>query len=33
MLHPGKVKNMNVKVFNLVLGVKKTRSLIQHESC
>ena len=30
---PGKVKNMNVKVFNLVLGVNETRSLIQHESC
>ena len=29
----GKVNNMNVKVFNLVLEVNETRSLIQHESC
>ena len=30
---PDKVKNMNVKVFNLMLGVNETRFLIQHESC
>ena len=30
---PGKVKNMNVKLFHLVLGLNETRSLIQHESC
>ena len=28
-----KVKNMNVKVFNLVLGINKKRFLIKHESC
>ena len=30
---PSKVKNMNVKVFNLVLVVNETRSLIQNEPC
>ena len=30
---PNKVKNMNVKVFNLVLGINKKRFLIKHESC
>ena len=24
---------MNIKVFNLVLGVNETRFLVQHESC
>ena len=24
---------MNVKVFNLILGVNETRFLVQHESC
>ena len=27
-----KVKNMNVKVFNLMLWVNETRFLVQHES-
>ena len=30
---PNKVKNMNVKVFNLMSGVNETRFLVQHESC
>ena len=30
---PNKVKNMNVKVFNLMSGVSETRFLVQHESC
>ena len=29
---PNKVKNINVKVFNLMLWVNETRFLIQHES-
>ena len=35
MIHmfPNKVKNMNVKVFNLILRVNKTRFLAQHKSC
>ena len=28
-----KVKNMNIKVFNLMSGVNETRFLVQHESC
>ena len=28
-----KVKNMNVKVFNLMSGVNETRFLVQHELC
>ena len=28
-----KVKNMNVKTFNLMPGVSETRLLAQHESC
>lgn len=28
-----KVKWMNVKIFNLILGVNETRLLVQHESC
>ena len=28
-----KVKNMNVKVFNLVLGINEKSFLIQHGSC
>ena len=30
---PNKVKNMNVKVFELIPGVNETRFLVQHESC
>ena len=30
---PNKVKNMNVKVFNLISRVNKTRFLIHHELC
>ena len=30
---PNKVKNVNVKVFNLMSGVNETRFLVQHESC
>ena len=30
---PNNVKNMNVKVFNLISGVNKTRFIVQHESC
>ena len=30
---PNKVKNMNVKVFNLMSGAKETRFLLQHKSC
>ena len=33
MLDPNKVKNMNVKVFNLMSRVNETRFLVQHESC
>ena len=28
-----KVKNMEVKIFNLLSGVNETRFLVQHESC
>ena len=28
-----KVKDMNVKVFHLMLGVNKTRFIVQHKSC
>ena len=28
-----KVKNINVKVFNLILGANETKFLVQHESC
>ena len=28
-----KVKNMNVQLFNLVLGMNEKRFLIQHDSC
>ena len=28
-----KVKNINVKVFNLVSRANETRFLVQHESC
>ena len=28
-----KVKNMYVKVFNLMPGINETRFLVQHESC
>ena len=30
---PSKVKNMNVKVFNLMAGVNETRSIVQNEPC
>ena len=30
---PSKVKNMNIKVFNLISGVNETRFLVQHELC
>ena len=30
---PNKVKNMNKKIFNLMLGVNETRLLVQNESC
>ena len=30
---PNKVKNMNVKVFHLMLGVKETRYLVRNQSC
>ena len=30
---PNNVKNMNVKVFNLISGINKTRFIVQHESC
>ena len=30
---PNKVKNMNLKVFNLMSKVNETRLLVQHESC
>ena len=30
---PNKVKNMNIKVFNLMLGKDDTTFLVQHESC
>ena len=30
---PNKVKNMNVKVFNLMSGVDETKFSVQHESC
>ena len=30
---PNKVKNMNIKVFNLMSGVNETRFLVQHDSC
>ena len=30
---PEKLKNMNVEVFNLTLGVSKARFLLQHGSC
>ena len=30
---PNKVKNMNVKAFNLMSGVNETRLFVQHESC
>ena len=29
---PNKVKNVNVKVFNLMSGVNEARFLVQHES-
>ena len=29
---PNQVKDMNVKVFNSMLGVHETRFLVQHES-
>ena len=29
---PNKVKNMSLKVFNLISGVNETRFLVQHES-
>ena len=28
-----KVKNLNLKVFNLMSGVNETRFIVQHESC
>ena len=28
-----KVKNLNVKIFNLILEKNETRFLVQHESC
>ena len=30
---PKKVKNMNVKVFDLMSGVNETRLFVQHELC
>ena len=30
---PNKVKNMNLKLFNVISEVNKTRLLVQHESC
>ena len=30
---PDKLKNMNVKVFNLMLSVNETRFLVQHDFC
>ena len=30
---PNKVKNMNVKLFNLMSEINETRFLVQHESC
>ena len=33
MLDPNKVKNMNLKVFNLMSEVNETIFLVQHESC
>ena len=30
---PKKVKNMNVKIFDLMSGVNETRCLVQYESC
>ena len=30
---PNKIKNMNLKVFNLMLRVNEKRFLVQHESC
>ena len=30
---PGKVKDLNLKVFNLKSRVNETRFLVQHESC
>ena len=30
---PHKVKNMNVKVFNLISGLNETRTIVQQESC
>ena len=30
---PDKVKNMNVRVSNLMSGANETRFLVQHESC
>ena len=30
---PNKVKNITVKVFNLMSGVNETRLLVNHESC
>ena len=30
---PNKVKNMNVKVFNLMSGVNETIFSVEHESC
>ena len=33
MCVPNKVKNMNVKVFNLMSGVNETIFLVQRESC
>ena len=33
MCNPNKVKNMNVKVFNLMSGVNETIFLVQRESC
>ena len=30
---PNKVKNMNLKVSNLMLGLNETKFLVQHKSC
>ena len=30
---PNKIKNMNVKIFNLMSGLNETNFLVQHESC
>ena len=30
---PKKIKNINVKLFNLLSGVNDTRFLVQHELC